>query len=53
MKKNILTIGIITFVSVLLFSPRARKAVCETVDTDALDKVYEMNNVLADFRKNN
>lgn len=53
MKKNILTVGIITFVSVLLFSPRTRNAMCQIVDTDTLDKVYEMKNVLADFKRNN
>lgn len=53
MKKNILTVGIITFVSVLLFSPRSRNAICQIVDTDTIDKVYEMKNVLADFKRNN
>lgn len=53
MKKNLLTIGIMTFVSVILFSPRSRNAMCQIVDTDTIDKVYEMKNVLADFKKNN
>ncbi len=53
MKKNILTVGIITFVSLLLFSPRSRNAICQIVDTDTIDKVYEMKNVLADFKRNN
>lgn len=53
MKKNILTIGIIAFLSVLLLSPRSRNTICQVVDTDNLDKIYEMKNVLADFKRNN
>lgn len=53
MKKNIITVGIITLVSVLLFSPRSRNAVSQAVSKDNFDKMYEMTNVLADFRKNN
>lgn len=53
MKKNILTIGLITIITALLFSPRSRNAVCNVVNTDTVDKIYEMKNVLTDFKKNN
>lgn len=53
MKKNILTIGLITLGSILLFSPRSRNAICDVVNADSVDKIYEMKNVLADFKKNN
>lgn len=53
MKKNIVTLGVVTLVSVLLFSPRSRQAICDSVSTDTIDKVYEMKNVLVDFKKNN
>ena len=50
MKKNILIAGIVAMIAVLLFSPRSRKAIA---DTEALDKAYELKNVLSDWRKNN
>ncbi len=53
MKKNILTIGLLTLVATLLFSSRSRNAVCNVLNEDSIDKIYEMKNVLADFKKNN
>lgn len=52
MRKNIVTLGIVTIISILLFSPRSRKAICESVDGEALNKAYELKNVLSDWRKN-
>lgn len=53
MKKNILTFGIVTVISVLLFSPRSRNAICNSVNGETVNKLYEMKNVLDDFKKNN
>lgn len=53
MRKNILTLGILTLISALFFSPRFRNALGQTIDSDNLDKMHEMKNVLVDFKKNN
>lgn len=50
MKKNIFTICLIAIASIIIFSPRSRKAISEA---DSFNKLYEMKNILADFKKNN
>lgn len=53
MRKNILTLGILTLISTLFFSPRFRNTLGQTINRDNLDKMHEMKNVLVDFKKNN
>lgn len=52
MKKNIVTLGIFAIISILLFSPRSRKAIYKTANGEVLDKAHELKNVLSDWRKN-
>jgi hypothetical protein len=52
-KGNIVTFGIMTIISIFLFSPRSRQAICRTVDGEAVNKVYELKNILTDWKKNN
>lgn len=52
MKKNIVLYGLVAIISVFLFSPRARKAVSNTLNEDTVNKVYELKNVLTDWKEN-
>lgn len=52
MKKNILLGSIIVIFSIFLFSSRARTVVANSCNEETKDKIYELKNVLSDFRKN-
>lgn len=52
MKKNIVLCGLLAIISVFLFSPRSRKAVTNTINEDTFSKIYEVKNVLTDWKKN-
>jgi len=52
MKKNILLGSIIAIFSIFLFSSRARTVVANSCNEETKDKIYELKNVLSDFRKN-
>ncbi|MBO0993293.1 hypothetical protein [Bacillus sp. SD088] len=53
MRKSIVTVGVVTLISFLIFSPRSRKAISNSIDGDMIDKAYELRNILSDFRRNN
>ena len=52
MKKIILLGSIIAIFSIFLFSSRTRTAVANSCSEETKDKIYELKNVLSDFRKN-
>lgn len=52
MKKTILLGSIIAIFSIFLFSSRARTVVANSCNEETKDKIYELKNVLSDFRKN-
>ncbi|HLR51626.1 MAG TPA: hypothetical protein VK072_01965 [Candidatus Avamphibacillus sp.] len=52
-KRNVVTFGVMSIISILLFSPRSRQAICRTVDGEAVNKVYELKNILMDWKRNN
>jgi len=52
MKKNIILCGLFTIISIFLFSSRSREAVSKQINGDTVNKMYELKNVLTDWKKN-
>jgi len=52
MKRNIIIGGIIAIFSIFLFSSRARASFSNTVNDESVNKLYELKNVLSDWKMN-